>query len=434
MRLEEVLAAKDGQVLERRWKRGKGFALRFRAYGERRYTTLGLESEGWSRERAEEELQNVLADVRRGIWVPPQRARRLRRDEALGEGTQSQVFGPFARALLAARKGQSSEAMDRYLEWGLSHVLPYFAKWRLDEIDVRAVDSFRAYKVEESEMRRRAIDAGNPMTDRGGKALRPLSPSSINKAIDTLQWVLSHAVEYELIERNPAVGRRRRLRAEKRPPVHLDTVTRIRALLDAAEALDRDRRWPITDRQVIIATLLFAGPRASELTHLRWRGVDLANGRLQIGRSKTQAGLREINLLPILRDQLASHQAAAKLTGPEEPVFPNRAGGPRDKDNIRNRILLPTIERANRLLEERSQPPLPEGLTSHKLRHTFASILVALGEDPVSVMTQLGHTDPSFTLRVYSHMMRRDANERARLRALVNGETSPESEALSTIA
>jgi hypothetical protein len=29
------------------------------------------------------------------------------------------------------------------------------------------------------------------------------------------------------------------------------------------------------------------------------------------------------------------------------------------------------------------------------------SILVALGVDPGSVMDQLGHTDPSFTLRVY---------------------------------
>ena len=37
------------------------------------------------------------------------------------------------------------------------------------------------------------------------------------------------------------------------------------------------------------------------------------------------------------------------------------------------------------------------------------------------VMQQLGHTDPAFTLRVYSHMMRRSAEERERLRALVEG-------------
>jgi hypothetical protein len=34
-------------------------------------------------------------------------------------------------------------------------------------------------------------------------------------------------------------------------------------------------------------------------------------------------------------------------------------------------------------------------------------------------MDQLGHTDPTFTLRVYRHGMRRDAASRAALRELV---------------
>jgi integrase len=59
------------------------------------------------------------------------------------------------------------------------------------------------------------------------------------------------------------------------------------------------------------------------------------------------------------------------------------------------------------------------------LRHTFASILVALGVDPGSVMDQLGHTDPSFTLRVYRHGMRRDLAAMERLRALVSGINAP---------
>lgn len=37
-------------------------------------------------------------------------------------------------------------------------------------------------------------------------------------------------------------------------------------------------------------------------------------------------------------------------------------------------------------------------------------------------MAQLGHTDPKFTLRVYTHMMRRGSEERERLKALVAGE------------
>jgi hypothetical protein len=64
--------------------------------------------------------------------------------------------------------------------------------------------------------------------------------------------------------------------------------------------------------------------------------------------------------------------------------------------------------------------PLPDGLTPHKLRHTFASILVALGVDPGSVMDQLGHTDPIHAPPLPSRM-RRDRAAEERLRALVGG-------------
>jgi hypothetical protein len=36
-------------------------------------------------------------------------------------------------------------------------------------------------------------------------------------------------------------------------------------------------------------------------------------------------------------------------------------------------------------------------------------------------MQQLGHTDPAFTLRVYSHTMQRSDEERERLKALAHG-------------
>lgn len=72
--------------------------------------------------------------------------------------------------------------------------------------------------------------------------------------------------------------------------------------------------------------------------------------------------------------------------------------------------------------------PLPKGVTTHKLRHTFASTLIACGEDPASVMAQLGHTDPKFTLRVYTHMMRRGPAERTRLKALVSGDAGSSAE------
>jgi integrase len=69
------------------------------------------------------------------------------------------------------------------------------------------------------------------------------------------------------------------------------------------------------------------------------------------------------------------------------------------------------VAQTNRLVAERGLQPLAPAITPHKLRRTFASILVAIGEDATYVMQQLGHTNPAFTLRVYSHMMRRSADE-----------------------
>ena len=49
-----------GQVVERNGKRGRTFALRFTAYGERQYVTLGLQADGWTRAKAEQELADTL--------------------------------------------------------------------------------------------------------------------------------------------------------------------------------------------------------------------------------------------------------------------------------------------------------------------------------------------------------------------------------------
>ena len=49
----------------------------------------------------------------------------------------------------------------------------------------------------------------------------------------------------------------------------------------------------------------------------------------------------------------------------------------------------------------------------HSLRHYFASVLLHDGVDIRALATYLGHTDPGFTLRVYTHLMP-DAAERMR--------------------
>ena len=127
------------------------------------------------------------------------------------------------------------------------------------------------------------------------------------------------------------------------------------------------------------------------------------------------------DVLPALRDELLSHRQSNENAGPDALVFPTASGSRRDKDNARERVIRPVVAHADTLLAARGHRPLPEGVTAHKLRHTFASILFVRGEDPPYVMAQLGHTDPAFTLRVYAHAMRREEGDKERLKALVEG-------------
>lgn len=50
-----------------------------------------------------------------------------------------------------------------------------------------------------------------------------------------------------------------------------------------------------------------------------------------------------------------------------------------------------------------AQPTRQDGM--HALRHLFASVLLDAGESIKALASYLGHTDPGFTLRVYTHLM-----------------------------
>lgn len=369
-----------GQVIHDTRRKTPVYAIRFRAQGERHYITLGTTEEGWSRRKAETELENILADVRRGIWKPSTPAAEVKTPT-------DPTFHEFASEWFEANKHQWRAKTKADYGWQLSnHLLPFFKDHRLSQITIAEVDRYRHSKVRDE----------------------ALSVASINKTITRLAQIMEVAVEYGIVDRNPAKGRRRRLKAVKAAAVWLDRAEHVEALLDAASALDRhaevhgghDQKGGLVYRRALVATLVFAGLRMGELLQLRWRDVDLAGKRITIRESKTDAGARQIDLLPALLDELAAHKARAAVIAPEDFVFSTASATKPIDGNIRRRVFARAVTKANEILAERDEVPLPDGLTPHKLRHTFASILVAIGVDPGSVMDQLGHTDAAFTLRV----------------------------------
>jgi integrase len=395
-----------GKVIEHQGRDGRTYrALRFTAYGKRRYVSLGAVSAG----EAERALRHTIADVERGTWQPPAAI------EAPPEPESIPTFHQYAEEWWLRNERRLAQKTREDYRWRLeSHLLPYFKDHPLDAITFDLVERYIAGKLAED---------------------KPLSPRSINMTVTLLAAILESSVERELIARNPARGRSRRVRERTPHRSYLETATQIKALLDAAGELDRQAHptGQHIERRAMLATLTFAGLRIGELCALRWRDVDLADGWLRTG-SKTDAGWRRVKIRGALRDELLAVRGRQQDAPQDGYVFPTARGARMSDDNFRTRVLgrpagtikgkdrkgTGAVGRANTCLEAVGVPPLRK-LTPHSLRRTFCSLLYALGEDPGTVMDEMGHANPELALRVYRQAMRRGEDEKAQLRALVEG-------------
>jgi integrase len=132
-----------------------------------------------------------------------------------------------------------------------------------------------------------------------------------------------------------------------------------------------------------------------------------AGNRLHIGPVKTAAGRRELPLLGLARDALAS-QAELRLIGGTvtewtscELVFATRSGHPIEPRNLARSFKRITTRAGLRPIR------------LHDLRHTTATLLKNLGVAPRDAMEILGHSWISVTLEIYT-----DGDEDTRRRAL----------------
>ncbi|MGE5280883.1 MAG: tyrosine-type recombinase/integrase [Chloroflexota bacterium] len=350
-------------------KEGRSWAIRFRAYGQRRYVALGTAEEGWNRQRAEAELRGVLADVERGLWQPYEPA-------PAPQIAEAPTFHEFATDWLRDREPELRPKTIQSYRWLLSgHLLPRFAELRLDQIGAEHVDRYKAAKLREG----------------------ALGPNQINKSIGLLAMILDAAGDYGHIDaaRNPARGRRRRVKrtAPKRPTIEPEQLP---SLLDASRKL-----------RPMLATMAGAGLRNGEVCALDWPDFDPASGTLTVGVAKTEAGVRQVDLPDALRKELTEYKLRA-LYSDEGPMFRNRKGKRQSVSNVERRLKT-AIRRANLRLVEIGLRPIDEAVTPHSLRRLYASLRFALGDDPVYVANQLGHTEPGFSMKVYASAVRRRA-------------------------
>lgn len=148
----------------------------------------------------------------------------------------------------------------------------------------------------------------------------------------------------------------------------------------------------------------------------------MANARLNVAESKTEAGCRTVDVTPWLLDELKAHKATSRYSELDELVFCTSKGTPFNRSNVRQRILGGAIEAANEKLKKASKPPIAEGITNHTCRRTFASLLYEAGASPAYVMAQLGHTSSALAREVYARKMERQRETGARMDALIRGD------------
>jgi integrase len=361
-----------GQVISREGVNGRRFAIRFRAHGQRHYVTTSATT----REEAEIELANVLADVRRGKWQPPIAERE--------EPEETPTFWTLATRWYEQKELEVDKRTREHWRYLLNSHLVWFGSLRVDEIIEAKIDEYRAKKVADG----------------------TLSASTINKTLRLLARILDRAVKHGYLERNPARGDDSRLKEPTPRRIWLE-LDEVRSLLDAAG-----------DYRGELSTLILAGLRISELGGLRWRAVDLASGTLTVEESKTEAGEgRVIDLTPSLLSELKLHKAKRSNAAPDDLVFPTSKGRARDRGNSRGRLRT-ILKRANAKRAEQGLAPIA-ALTNHTCRRTFASLMYEAGAQPTDVMGQLGHKSSKLALEVYARRMKRDRDTGKRIDALV---------------
>src|SRR6266540_3338175 len=259
--------------------------------------------------------------------------------------------------------------------WALrEHLIPYFGRRRLDQITVDDVANFIAH------MRRKGLRGSTILT-----ALRPLSR------------ILAHAARRGAISVNPCsqLERGERPRLDDQRPKRILTLEEMRSLIDAADG---------QHYRCLLELLLTAGLRIGEALGLAVCDLDrkhsLIRVECQLDRDgertplKTEESRRAIDIPPqLMRRLLALVEERGQLFNPGALVFASR-----NETGLVRKVAREALKRA--VKAAKLAPPAP---TLHDLRHSHASMLIALDVSVVDVQCRLGHRKPDTTLRLYAH-------------------------------
>ncbi|MFD7729225.1 tyrosine-type recombinase/integrase [Kitasatospora phosalacinea] len=334
--------------------------------------------------QAESWLTQIAADMARGTYTDP-RAARL-------------TFRQFAESWLSGHQGDTNErgALERHLRL---HVF--------DVIGSRPLISFQPGHV-------RAWLSG----------LESTAPAASYQRIiyNTVSAVFSAAVDDGLIPKNPC--RAQSVRTPKAEPTRVTpwTAEQVFAVQDALPERFR----------AMVDVGGGCGLRQGEIFGLPVDEISFGAGRLTVRQQlkrirgkfvfapPKRGKTREVPLPLAVADALREHIERfppveitlpwVKLDGP--PVTRRVVFTGNTEDFVRpshfdDHLWKPALAAAGLIAAagegERYESAREHGM--HALRHFYASVLLDAGENIRALSHYLGHTDPGFTLRVYTHLM-----------------------------
>jgi integrase len=355
-----------GRIWRYEGKRGVRWRIRYTdAAGKRVLETLGREPE-WNRKRAEAELRARLVEVERHGYRKPEKL----------------TFADFAERWLndyLPGRGLKLTTEEGYRQTLANHLLPYFGSYELRQLEQQPelVDRYVSHKIREG-----------------------YAPKTVVNQLLCLQVILKRAVRWRLIERNP-VADCERPRVE-RPELNVLSEVEIARLWNAYGELESEAEpaeqtwWRLAWALTFVA--LGTAMRRGELLALRWRDVELLEGRLTVREAlvrgrfttpKSRSSRRLLELGPRTRKLLAEHWQLTSFQGDEELVFCHPSKGTAlDPSKLTRCYLRPALKRAG--IEKPFRP-------FHDLRHTALTHEAAAGNPMAYVQLKAGHSQSAIT-------------------------------------
>jgi integrase len=179
------------------------------------------------------------------------------------------------------------------------------------------------------------------------------SGSSTHGMRTAISKVMQAAVDWNLLEQNPAKGICIGDRAPKTERLYLNPKEVGRLLASLSEPC-----------RTLVLVAVLTGMRIGEILALRWKALDLDRGVVQVretvsegkfGSPKTKSSRRDIPISKPVCDAFRTQLAGCRQRGSEDLVFTTRKQTPLNPKNPLRRVLRPTCKAPGATLDRLAQ-------------------------------------------------------------------------------